>query len=64
MIDYETAIIKAKGLISRRADEIKGRHDAYSNGVYVGLLESLSYIDSEIVAERRKHDRSPKKSEG
>ena len=64
MIDYETAIIKAKRLISRRADEIKGRHDAYSNGVYVGLLEALSYIDGEVIAERRKHDRSAKKSEG
>ena len=64
MIDYESAVIKAKGLISRRADEIKGRHDAYSNGVYVGLLEALSYIDGEVIAERRKHDGSPKKSEG
>lgn len=63
MIDYEIVMNKAKGQIARRADEIKSRHDAYHNGIYVGLLEALSYIDGEIIAERRKHDGSPKKSE-
>ena len=56
MIDYEAVMNKAKAQIAARADEIKGRHDAYHNGLYVGLLEALSYIDGEIISERRKHD--------
>lgn len=54
MIDYEIVMNKAKAQIAARVDEIKGRHDAYHNGLYVGLLEALSYIDGEIIAERRK----------
>lgn len=54
MIDYEIAMNKAKCQIAKRADEIQGRHDTYHIGMYVGLLEALSYIDGEIIAERRK----------
>ena len=53
-MNYELIMNKAKCQIAARADEIKGRHDAYHNGLYVGLLEALSYIDGEIIAERRK----------
>ena len=63
MIDYEAVMIKAKVQIARKAEEIRGKHDAFSNGLYVGLLEASSYIDGEIAAERRKHDGSTKKSE-
>lgn len=54
MISYEAALYRAKAQIAKRADEIKGRHDAFHNGLYVGLLEALSYIDGEFIAERRK----------
>jgi hypothetical protein len=56
MMDYELIMNKAKAQIAARADEIKGRHDTYHNGLYVGLLEALSYIDGEIISERRKND--------